>query len=133
MSATESLTLGKKERICSKLLIDRLFNENASLSMAAFPVRVVFRKMDREEHEPQDMMLVSVPKKHFKRAVKRNRVKRQIRESFRKNKQVLLDKLKDQPNCKIVIAFIWLDDKLHSSAVVDRKVSGLIHHVSEKI
>ena len=47
--------------------------------MSAFPIRVVYRLVDQQPDMAQVQMLVSVPKKHFKRAVKRNRVKRQIR------------------------------------------------------
>lgn len=39
--------------------------------------------------EDIDRIMVSVPKKHFKRAVKRNLLKRRIRESYRTQKQLL--------------------------------------------
>lgn len=54
--------------------------------MAAFPVRLVYLKTDAEAGVPDVRVLVSVSKKCFKRAVKRNRVKRQLREAFRLNK-----------------------------------------------
>ena len=60
--------------------------------MSAFPIRVVYRLVEPQPNAAQIQMLVSVPKKHFKRAVKRNRVKRQIREAYRKHKHVLWDK-----------------------------------------
>lgn len=133
MSANEALTLHKEERICSKLLIDKLFKENASSSMSVFPLRVVYQKMERTAHSPQDMMLVSVSKRYFKRAVKRNRVKRQVREAFRKNKHILLEKLSGRDDEMIAVAFIWLDDKLHSSVEVEQKVTRLLQRISEKI
>ena len=92
MPITRRFTLCKEERICSKLLIDKLFNGGNSHSMVAFPLRVVYVIKDRNEAQdatiPQTKILVSVPKKHFKRAVKRNRVKRQVREAYRKNKYI---------------------------------------------
>ncbi len=133
MSATDALTLSKEERICSKLLIDKLFKGNASFSMSAFPLRVVCLKQERNNHEPQDMMLVSVPKRYFKRAVKRNRVKRQVREAFRKNKSLLLDKMCEDENSQIAVAFIWLDDKLYDTAFVENRVKSLLHRISEKL
>ena len=74
-----SRRLPKQERVCSKKLIDRLFNGGHSHTMSAFPLRVVYMTMTQDEGDaslPPTQLLVSVPKKHFKRAVKRNRVKR---------------------------------------------------------
>ena len=74
--------LPKQERVCSKKLIDRLFNGGHGHTMSAFPLRVVYMTMTQDEGDvslPPTQLLVSVPKKHFKLAVKRNRVKRQLR------------------------------------------------------
>lgn len=43
-------------------------------------------------------MGISVSKKHFKKAVDRNYFKRVLRETYRHNKHLLLDKL-DKPYC----------------------------------
>ncbi|MDY3945588.1 MAG: ribonuclease P protein component, partial [Prevotella sp.] len=90
---TSSQQLPKSERINSKKLIDRLFKGGGAKSMSAFPLRVVFMTEDGDAHEPFAQMMVSVPKRFFKRAVKRNLVKRLVREAYRRNKQVLIDTL----------------------------------------
>ena len=80
-------TLGKKERLNSKTLIERLFL-GGSKSFPAFPLRVVYMSVEPvEEDMAAASILISVPKKRFKRAVKRNLVKRQVREAYRKNKR----------------------------------------------
>lgn len=134
MAESSSLSLPKKERVCSRTLIEALFAGGKSRSLSAFPLRVVYMFKDRENLEPQTQMLVSVPKRCFKRAVKRNRVKRQVREAFRHNRQLLLDKLQahDKFDKVVVMAFIWLDSNLHSSTEVDRKVANLITRISER-
>ena len=81
--------------------------------------------------EPNTQLLVSVPKKCFKRAVKRNRVKRQVREAYRRNRSIVSEKLSD--GCRLVMAFIWLDPKLYDTAVVEVKMKNLIQRISEKI
>ena len=43
--------------------------------MAAYPLRAVFHKTDRQQTGVPVQVLISVPKKHFKHAVDRNRVK----------------------------------------------------------
>lgn len=94
MSDSPILTLSKVERLNSRILIERLFT-GGSKSLPAFPLRIVYMPVEGE-NLPAATILISVPKKRFKRAVKRNRVKRQIREAYRKNKHILLDALKVQ-------------------------------------
>ena len=99
MAEIHSERLPKQERVCSKKLIDRLFNGGHSHSMSAFPLRVVYMPMEAEDESqqlPRTQLLVSVPKKCFKRAVKRNRVKRQVREAYRLQRQILADKTADR-------------------------------------
>ena len=120
-------TLGKKERLNSKTLIERLFS-GGSKSFPAFPLRVVYMSVEPVEED----MAISVPKKRFKRAVKRNLVKRQVREAYRKNKHLLLDALASR-NKRLIIAFIWLDNHIHSSAEVEEKVKKLLFHIVERL
>lgn len=77
-------------------------------------------------------ILVSVPKKRFRRAVKRNRAKRQVREAYRKSKSILLRALEERGEC-MVLAFIWLDDNLYASDVVEEKVKNLLVRIVEKL
>lgn len=125
-------TLDKKERLNSKAMIERLF-VGGSKSFPAFPLRVVYMQIEpASADDPAASILISVPKKRFKRAVKRNRVKRQVREAYRKNKHLLLDALNSQ-NKTLVLAFIWLDNNIHSSAEVEEKVRKLLLHVTERL
>lgn len=121
----KTLTLGKKERLKHLSDIRALFNEGRSI--VAFPVRVVYLKKERAQNEPPASILVSVPKRYFKHAVDRNRVKRQVREAFRRNKQML----QIPENEHTDIAFVWLDDKLHDSHLVEKKVKKLLTRLGE--
>lgn len=131
MSASDALTLGKEERITSRKLIDMLFNGGQSHSMAAFPLRLVFLEKEREGACPPAQMLVSVPKRCFKRAVKRNRVKRQVREAFRHHKHLIGDVL--PADRQLALAFIWLDDRFYDSAEVEQRVVSLLERLAEKM
>ena len=133
MSETGMFTFRKEERLCSRTLIEKLFHREGSRSMAAFPLRLVYMKTDDGGRGPLVQVLISVPKRCFKRAVKRNRVKRQVREAYRKNKAVLYESLAAQGGEGLAVAFIWLDDKLWSTADVEHKVVNLLHRLAEKI
>ena len=126
-------TFCKEERLCRKALIEKLFHKEGSRSMAAFPLRLVYMKSPAGEDGPAAQMLVSVPKRCFKRAVKRNRVKRQVREAYRKNKATVYGGLEGRDGASLSMAFIWLDDKLWPSSDVDAKVANLMQRLSEKL
>lgn len=102
--------------------------------MAAFPIRVVWMEIERnDEQELPVQILVSVSKRHFKRAIKRNRVKRQLREAYRVAKQPLYDQLAAIPQRALVIAFIWLADDLYPSQEIAERMRKLIGRIVEKL
>lgn len=126
-------TLKKDERLCSKKLIERLF-AGGNKSFPTFPLRVVYMPLHSNELTADAAILISVPKKRFKHAVKRNLAKRQIREAYRKHKYILLDALKQQETpVQMILAFIWLDNKIHTTEEVEQKVKKLLVHIAEGI
>lgn len=127
-------TLGGLERIKSKKLIDTLFNGGNSRSLTAFPLRIVYMIRARESDDnSQAQIMVSVSKRHFKRAVKRNRIKRQIRETYRQNKELLLDVLIQKPETTVCMAFIWQSDQLFPSSDIEHCMKSLLQRVAEKL
>ncbi len=108
MSDRKTFALPKKERLCSKTLIDQLFLGHSN-NKKEWPVRVVYQVVKRkDERDSQLEVLVSVSKRYFKRAVKRNLVKRQLREGIRHHKAILTEALAEHPDTKVILAFIWL-------------------------
>lgn len=74
----------------------------------------------------EGLVLFSVPKRHFKHAVDRNRVKRQLREAFSQHAHLL--HLDEKP---MLIAFIWLDNKHYPSSVISRKIKRLMERIKK--
>ena len=128
-------TLCKEERLHGRDAVESLFKKAGSRSMVAFPLRVVYALTDHKEgSDIRVRMLVSVPKRHFKRAVKRNRVKRQVRETYRCNKHSLAAAVAAmEGNKDLSLAFVWLDDNLHPSAEVEKRVQRLLQRLEEKL
>ena len=127
-------TLTKSERVCSRNTVEQLFGGGQSRAMSAFPIRMVYMITDRQEGEPAAQMLVSVPKRCFKRAVKRNRVKRQVREAYRHLKHGVIEAMTARQNDKkVVMAFICIDNNLHPTDRIARKMQNLLSRLEERI
>jgi ribonuclease P protein component len=90
-------TFSRHERLKSHTLIGRLFREGNSY--IAYPLRVVWLPIAETDsaldffEENRAQLAISVPKRVFKTAVARNRLKRQTREAFRLHKDELYKKL----------------------------------------
>lgn len=121
-------SLHKNERICRKKVIGEMFS-GAAHSFSIFPLRVVYLPVaDQPCHAA---ILVSVSKRKFKRAVKRNRVKRQVREAYRLNKELLLTPLQASGQ-KVAVAFIYLSDKLLPSSLIEERMKAALSRVAER-
>lgn len=130
MSA-KALTLTAEERISSRILIEKLFDGGNSRSMTAYPVRLVYLQTDGQPGDVAAKILVSAPKRNLRHAVDRNRVKRQMREAYRKNKHLILEKL--DANSGMALAFIWLEKQPFRSSEVEQRIINLLERVSEKL
>lgn len=133
MDADAGFTLPKEERLHGVKLTSRLFTGTGAHSMTVFPLRAVWLLVPRMPGEPPVKMLVSVSKRHFKHAVDRNRVKRQVREAYRKHKHSLWDALRGKEEQALLLAFIWQDDKPLDSTRVEQKVIRLTRKLSERV
>lgn len=121
-------TFKKQERICSKKAIEHLFSGKAN-SFTVFPFRVVYEEVEKEDDFPL-AILISVSKRRFKHAVKRNRIKRQIREGYRKNKHEL-STLLAQENKKLHVAFIYIDKSIRSTEKIEKGVCRTLDKLKE--
>lgn len=121
-------TLSKEERLSWKRYIDLLFAEGQSF--VAFPLRVVFLPVE-EETSARISMMVSVPKKKFKRAVKRNLIKRQVREAYRVRKYDLIDPITEKDK-HLLVAFLYLDKEIHPFKDMEKAMTKALNILREK-
>ena len=75
-------SFSKTERLSSKVKIEELFKKGSSFRLEKFRIILLSQPVDQGRQ-----VLISVPKKLHKLAVSRNRIKRLIREVYRKNKE----------------------------------------------
>ena len=120
-------TFPKAERLCGKTAIDKLYAEGKAF--LSYPVRIVFRIS--QEKVPA-RCLINAPKKKFKHATDRNRIKRQIREVYRKNKHELYQSLEEKNN-QLHLAITYIGDKIESSAFMEKKIKIALTKLIEQL
>ena len=123
-------TFPKAEHLCLQREINALF-ASTSRSLVAYPLRALLHIVPHEGNGPQAKVLISVSKRKFKRAVDRNRAKRQIREAYRLQKHTLIEQLPDGVGCHL--AFIWIADQPCDSNLVHKRMGNLLQRLAEQI
>ena len=117
--------LTQAERLCGKKRIDALFTSGNSFIV--YPYRIA----SNTDNIPVSMF-VSIPKKRFKRAVKRNLIRRRIKEAYRKNKHILTDTLQSQETA-LDMAILYLDKEILDYQTLEKKLKDLLQKLKEKV
>ena len=127
MTATEGLP--KYERICKDNDIQALFDKGEGFSV--YPFRVVFLFRHDESRPITVRLLVSVSKKRFHHAFKRNRVKRLVRETWRRNKDPLYE-ICERDNISLDVALVYTATVIHSYEEVFEKTRKAVNELIKK-
>ena len=113
------MTFSKEERITHKGDIEKLFISGKKLNLFPFDIRYYSGNMGS-----LNKVLISVSKKNIKSAVKRNLLKRRIRESYRLNKKQL-------SNSGYSIAIIYVDNKILKFKQIDDFIKKVLKNISK--
>lgn len=106
-------SLSKRERLNSRKSIGELFDRGNSFFI--FPLKVVYGFVDSADGQPVKAAF-SVSKRNFKRAIKRNYLKRLMREAYRLNKKSLVDAfVADSPKLAVMFIYAVKDEKDYST------------------
>jgi ribonuclease P protein component len=111
----------KSERLCSFREIQSLMKNGESFFH--YPFKVVYEKVAlTDQQQRPNAIIVSVPKRNFKRAVKRNLLKRRIRESYRLNKEILAA----PQGCRTNILFVYVSKDIKEFSYIEEKVKEIL-------
>jgi len=115
-------TLGRNERLTSRKQIEQLFKEGKNFHL--FPFRIYYIQGKEQAGGGTEDRLkfgVGVSSRNFKRAVDRNRIKRLIREAYRKEKNGLKMLLQEKGQL-LHVFFLYTGKELPDHTIVNDKV-----------
>ena len=113
-------TFRKEEKLKKKTLIAELFARGKSISV--FPLKMIYLETDHDSTY-KIQAGVSVSKRNFKKAVQRNRIKRLMRESYRKNKFLIYN---SEDTKKHIFMFIYQGKNEVSYQLMEEKMVILL-------
>jgi len=119
----------KEERLCGKTSIDTLFQTGKGFIV--YPFRVVWLTVPKKGDFPCEL-LISAPKRKFKRANKRNRIKRCVREAYRLNKGALYQTL-EKKEYNLQLALLYLDGTILESPEFDARLKTIFNNLMERL
>lgn len=119
----------KAEKLKSKKIIDQLFKNGQS--KVFFPLRIIWDYSPLTESVPVQCG-VSVSKRNFPKATDRNRIKRQLRETYRLNKNILLPVVQEK-DTQLAVMILFIAKEFVDFAEINRQTKRSLSLLSKKI
>ncbi len=110
----------KSEKLKSKKAIELLFTEGKTVTK--YPIKVFYLSIENKE---KTQAAFAVPKRNFKNAVDRNRIKRQLREAYRLQKHLL----KNEGDLKFTLFFLYIGKEMLPYFTIEASLKSVIKKI----
>lgn len=122
-------TFRKNERLCSRKIIQDLALKGKNIHIN--PIRLLWIPSILNVSIPAQAAF-TVPKRNFKDAVDRNRIKRRMREAYRKNKSSLYSLISNNKN-QYALLFVFTGKESITYFETEEKIKLILHRFAEDI
>lgn len=123
-------SLRKHEILSGSRQISELFRIDNNVFF--YPLKLYYKINDQDTDSKSNVLFsVTVPKRNFSKAVHRNLLKRRIRESYRQNKLIILDHLKN--DVQLMIMFVYISKKAENYEMIDKAVIKILSELKNNV
>ena len=122
-------TLCKAERLFGKKQVDFLFEKGERFTVENFVIVWIYK--DNPSVFPVQI-LISIPKKKIGKATTRNKLKRLVKEAYRKQKKLLYEPLANQKK-QIQFAIIYQNTKIVSYKRIESEINSVLNRLANKL
>ncbi len=130
----------KEERLTGKITFEKLVKKGTSIYQFPFKVYFLSQKILSHDNTPNKLdsssvevanlypakIGISIPKRKFKRAVDRNKIKRHIRESYRNLKEIELYSFLKENNIFLEFLLVYTHHEILEAKIYTSKVRSLL-------
>jgi len=120
----------REERLKSRKAIGFLFQKGKSFGQ--YPLRLIYAPKEYRQGEAPVQFTVSVPKRKFPKAVHRNRIRRQVKESWRLNKHRLYKKM-EKEDSQYAFMLLYTAREPLPYRQIEGAMKGIIHRFIKKV
>lgn len=120
---------GKKYKLCSEKQIQLVFDSKKSVK--SYPLLVNYADLTVKTNAPFQIT-VSAPKRNFKKAHDRNRIKRQVRESIRQNK-LILETFLIENNKQVALFMIYTAREEIPFETLQKKMKQILNQIIQEL
>jgi ribonuclease P protein component len=122
-------TFKRAERLKSRKVIEQMFKQGQSF--AQYPLRLVWLEMEERQSDFPAQFALTVPKKKYKKAVQRNRIRRLMREAYRLNKHRLYDALQEGER-QVALLVIYTGQEIMTFAEIEAAMQQTLRRFVKK-
>jgi ribonuclease P protein component len=126
-------TFRKHEKLTSQKVIDRLNQKAHTQTVFEYPFLLVWMVNHEKPVQFETQVLFSVPRKRFRKAVERNRIKRIMREMYRIRKSELYEQLENAPQSEpLALMIVYIGKKVYKFTEIEEKFNRLFKRFIEE-
>ena len=124
-------TFRKQDKLKSSLSIEKLYRANKFV--LSYPLKCYYLFSEPAENQSNLRVAFTVPKKTFKKAVERNKLKRRMREAYRLNYRRIFEQFIIQNDKQLQLFMIYIGKEIADYGNIEKSMQTLLQKISEKI